>query len=140
MEEKENLERNDTARSLPRWFLQGREQVELHFRDTIGDRLEEPLSIDSVDLFECSGCFHYVEKDCEGKGYKGKEVFECLCSRDWRSLEWLKVVTLLHFPFEEYTCEACVDYEAGSCEGKGHTTMEECVGCMKEKIASFTIC
>lgn len=41
---------------------------------------------------------------------------------------------MFHFPSGEFSCEKCVDYAPGvSCEGKGYTTKEECVTCMKEK-------
>ena len=64
--------------------------------------------------------------------------------KDKKRREWLKVKALQdrsafrdlvdgHFPSGEFGCEECEDYIMDDCDGKGYTTREECLKCMKEK-------
>ncbi len=75
---RETLERKKAARAaqqLPEWWVQGKSRVIEHF----GAFLDDCLGDVHADEFTCEGgCYHYFEGECEGKGYQGREIFECL--------------------------------------------------------------
>jgi hypothetical protein len=132
---RERLEQKKAMRrsqQLPQWLLQGEKHVMAHFETFIDKRAGVEIP---VKEFKCSECRHFVERECEGKGYEGKKVFECLQSHKCSFDEVLETMLVLHFPSSRFSCRNCVDNTSGVCTGRGYNTMRECVECMREKLS-----